>query len=514
MLGSNYGEELRNGHLGLRFDPNGSFAIWAYGEHKLPIFPATYPTILGRSNTELDAVSDLFLDLPQWMPQASEAAKAFKEKLGALASDNDQLHRDIEARVAELNGNWRELERLIDAQFWRVAFYRVAEDEINYRRFFNINDLAGLRMEFAPVFTEAHARPFQMLRDGEIDGIRIDHVDGLFDPKAYLNALKAQSERPFYLVVEKILASHEILREDWPVDGTTGYDFLNLALGVLIDGSAEPALSSFYRQFTGDADDFETQARICKLRIMDNEMASELARLGRWAASLARQSPMTSDLTATLLRRAIKELVAAFPVYRTYVDFAGAPSDADRRDIVWALARARRADPEIHSSAFDFLQNVLLAEISAPPTQEFSRSAALRLAMRLQQFSGPVMAKGVEDTAFSRFNRFVALNEVGGSPQNFGIAPWQFHRANQMRAERWPRAMLGDRHPRHQARRGRARPTGGAVGNPRGMATQRDAVEPAAAGAARRYRGNVAARSARRVHVLSDAGRQLARSRC
>ncbi len=397
-------------------------------------------------------MSDLFLDLPQWMPQATERAKALKGQLAAIAEEKAQLRRDIEARVVEINANWRELERLIDAQYWRVAFYRVAEDEINYRRFFNINDLAGLRMEFAPVFMEAHARLFQMLQDGEIDGVRIDHVDGLFDPKAYLNALKAHTARPFYLVVEKILAPHESLREDWPVDGTTGYDFLNQVIGVLVDGSAEAAFSAFYRDFTGDAEDFETQARACKLRIMDNEMASELARLGRWAASLARQSPMTSDLTSALLRRAIREMVAAFPVYRTYLDFSGAPTDADRRDIAWALARARRADPEVHASAFDFLQNVLLAEIDKPPTQELSRTAALRLAMQLQQFSGPVMAKGVEDTAFYRFNRFTALNEVGGSPQIFGIAPAQFHKANQLRAERWPRAMLAT--ATHDTKRG------------------------------------------------------------
>ena len=315
---------------------------------------------------------------------------------------------------------------MIGAQFWRVAFHRVAEDEINYRRFFNINDLAGLRMELAPVFEHAHARVFQMLEAEEIDGLRIDHVDGLFDPKAYLEALRGRVGKPFYLVVEKILAPHEQLRADWPVEGTTGYDYLNLALGLLVDPSAEAAFTETYGAFAGASDEFEEIARLCKLRIMDNEMASELNALGRAAARLARQSPMTADLTRAILQRAIKQIVANFPVYRTYIDLTGSPSEADRRDIAWAVARARRFDPDVHPSAFDFLQDVLSAETTRAPAKEISRTAALRFAMKLQQFSGPVMAKGVEDTAFYRYNRFLALNEVGGAPDRFGLAPCPF----------------------------------------------------------------------------------------
>jgi (1->4)-alpha-D-glucan 1-alpha-D-glucosylmutase len=442
VLGAQYGEELRSGKLQLRFEEDGSFAVWAYDAHKLPIYPLTFPLILGRQHPALDRMADLFLDLPQWRPQVAERARALKSELAALANQDSSVRAAIDARVEEFNGNWRELDRLIREQYWRVAFFRVAEDEINYRRFFNINDLAGLRIEVKPVFDHVHARIFRMLEKGEIDGLRIDHIDGLFDPKAYLEALRAGAKRPFYLVVEKILASHESLRADWPVEGTTGYDYTNLALGVLIDPLSEAAFTQAYYDLAGEDQDFGTIARDGKLRIMENEMASELNALGRRAAQLAGESPMTADLTRALLQRTIRQVVANFPVYRTYLDFTGMPADADRRDVAWAMTRARRSDPDVHASAFDFVQNVLMAETEQPPTQELSHTAALRFAMKVQQFSSPVMAKGVEDTAFYRYNRFVALNEVGGAPERFGLAPALFHKASAARAQNWPHAML------------------------------------------------------------------------
>ena len=452
LLGAQYGEELRGGKLRLKFESDGSFAVWAYDAHKLPISPMTYPLVLGHADPALDRMADLFLDLPQWRPQMAERARALKGELATRSQQSDETLAAIESRVEGLNNDWRELDRLIGEQFWRVAFHRVAEDEVNYRRFFNINDLAGLRMELGPVFAHAHARLFRMLESEEIDGLRIDHIDGLFDPKAYLDALRNGVQRACYLIVEKILASHESLRAEWSIEGTTGYDYANLALGVLVDSKAEHAFTLIYRAFTGLDQDFETVARDCKLRIMENEMASELNALGRAAARLAGQSPMTADLTRALLQRAIKQVVASFPVYRTYVDLAGAPAEADQRDIAWAITRARRIDPDIHPSAFDFLENVLTASMDKPPTQGLSRTAALRLAMKIQQFSGPVMAKGVEDTAFYRYNRFVALNEVGGAPDRFGLAPPVFHKANAARAQRWPHAMLAT--STHDTKRG------------------------------------------------------------
>ena len=452
VLGAQYGEELRGGNLALQFEDDGTFAIWAYGAHKLPICPLTYPMILGHDSETLDRMSDKFLDLPNWRPQIAERALGLKAELADVGLSDAETRREIDERVAASNRDWREIDRLISAQFWRVAFFRVAEDEINYRRFFNINDLAGLRMELAPVFAHAHARVLRMLKAQEIDGLRIDHVDGLFDPESYLTALRERVERPFYLVVEKILAPHERLRADWPVEGTTGYDYLNLSLGLFVDPSAEAAFSATYRDFAGARSPFEEIAFASKLRIMDNEMASELGALGRSAARLARQSPMTADLTRAILTRAIKAIVACFPVYRTYVDLAGALAEADRRDIAWAVNRARRFDPDVHASAFDFLESVLTGEIKQSAASEIGRTAALRFAMKLQQFSGPVMAKGVEDTAFYRYNRFLALNEVGGAPERFGIAPSVFHKANAQRAEHWPHAMLAT--ATHDTKRG------------------------------------------------------------
>jgi (1->4)-alpha-D-glucan 1-alpha-D-glucosylmutase len=452
VLGAQYGEELRRGKLRLKFECDGSFAIWAYDAHKLPICPLTYPDILGHEDPALDRLADFFLDLPQWRPQVAERARGLKNELAQLSQVDAGTRAALDSRIESFNKDWRELDRLIGEQFWRVAFHRVAEDEINYRRFFNINDLAGLRVEVDAVFAHAHGRVFRMLESGEIDGLRIDHIDGLFDPKTYLEALRAGSARDFYLVVEKILASHESLRSDWPVEGTTGYDYANLALEVLVNSESEQAFSQTYRAFSGSDQDFETVARDCKLRIMDNEMASELNALGRRAARLAAQSPMTADLTRALLQRAIKQIIASFPVYRSYVDFGSSPTEDDRRDIAWALALARRRDPDVHPSAFDFLHNVLTGETEKPPTQELSRTAALRLAMALQQFSGPVMAKGVEDTAFYRFNRFVALNEVGGAPERFGVPISTFHKANAARAQNWPRGMLAT--STHDTKRG------------------------------------------------------------
>ncbi len=258
--------------------------------------------------------------------------------------------------------------------------------------------------------------------------------------------------RPFYLVIEKILAAHEQLREDWPIEGTTGYDFTNLVLGVMINPAAEASFTDIYRRFTGLTAPFAQIVRECKIRIMENEMASELNALGRDAGRVARQNPMTADFTRNILQRAIKQIVASFPVYRTYIDMDGAQEDADRRDLDWAMAQARRGDVTIDSSVFDFLHRVLSGEVVAKPKSGFNRTAVLRFAMKLQQYSGPVMAKGLEDTAFYRYNRHVALNEVGGEPDRFGIIRGLVPQSQCERAKNWPQAMLGT--STHDTKRG------------------------------------------------------------
>jgi (1->4)-alpha-D-glucan 1-alpha-D-glucosylmutase len=453
FLGEQYGVELESGNLKLQFDPPaGSFACWAYETHKLPICPLHYARILGDAHPALERIGDAFSGLPNWRPQVVMRADQLKLALANLVATDAEAAAAVEEAVSALNADTKALDALIQEQYWRAAHFRVAGDDINYRRFFNINDLAGMRMELPEVFDHAHGLVFRLLRDGVLDGLRIDHIDGLLDPKAYLQRLRQEVDQPFYLVVEKILAPHESVPEDWPVEGTTGYDFTNLVLGLLVKPVSEAAFTQTYADFTGVTTEFSQVVRECKIRIMDNEMASELNVLARDISRTGRQNPRTADFTRNLISRAIKQIVACFPVYRTYIDTVGRPSDADRRDLDWAIAQARRMDKDIDPSVFDFLANMLSGDLVAAPRSGFSRQAVLRCAMKLQQYSGPVMAKGLEDTAFYRYNRFVALNEVGGSPDRFGISLAAFHRANAQRAQRLPQAMLGT--STHDTKRG------------------------------------------------------------
>jgi (1->4)-alpha-D-glucan 1-alpha-D-glucosylmutase len=464
FLADQYGNELRNGKLLLKCDQEeGSFALWAYGAHKLPICPLHYARILGDAHPELERLGDAFTNLPAWRPQVARRAADLKAELARHIRSSRDVQEAVAVCLARLNGtagdeaSWRPLHALIEDQYWRAAHFRVAADDINYRRFFNINDLAGLRMELPEVFDHAHTLVFRLLRNGTLDGLRIDHVDGLLDPKAYLQRLRTAASaqegiRPFYLVVEKILAPHEDLRDDWPVEGTTGYEFANLVLGLLMDPSGEEPLTRLYHDFTGQRQTFRQVVRDCKLRIMNNEMASELNVLAREAARVARQHPRTADFTHNILHRGLREVVACFPVYRTYVDTEGAPSAADRRDLEWALTQARANETDIDPSVFDFIAQLLSGDLVAHGQSGFSRYAVLRCAMKLQQYSGPIMAKGLEDTAFYRYNRFVALNEVGGHPDKFAVGVSAFHEANTQRAKRWPNAMLGT--STHDTKRG------------------------------------------------------------
>ena len=273
------------------------------------------------------------------------------------------------------------------------------------------------------------ARP--LIADGTLDGLRIDHVDGLLNPKEYLERLRARAGRTdFYLMVEKILAHHEKLREDWPIDGTTGYEFTNLVLGLLIDPAGEEPLTRFYADWAGEQQPLRNIVRDSKLQIMRNEMASELDVLGREVARVARQNPGTADFTHNVLRRAIREVIACFPVYRTYVDSERPAAKEDRRDLDWAVKQARANETDLDPSVFNFIYSLLSGEILGEGRVGYSRQAVLRCVRKLQQFSGPVMAKGLEDTAFYRYNRFIALNEVGGDPRRFGTSIEEFHKPN------------------------------------------------------------------------------------
>ncbi|HLK71319.1 MAG TPA: malto-oligosyltrehalose synthase, partial [Steroidobacteraceae bacterium] len=331
LLGDQYGVELERGMLRLRFDAQeGSFAVWAYDTHKLPIWPPDYARIFTNGSLRLEQLSDAFAWLPNARGLLPRRAAELKARLANEVREHPESRQALQDAVARFEGrtgeldSWQPLNELIQRQHWRLAHFRVAADDINYRRFFNINDLAGLRMELPEVFDHAHQRVLRWVREGVLDGLRIDHIDGLYDPKGYLKRLTRRlgarrAEGPFYLVVEKILSPHERLREDWPIHGTTGYDFLNQVLSLLVDPAAEPAFTESYVEFSGEQRDYAEITRLAKLHIMENEMAGELNMIARDMARLARQNPRTADFTQSLLRRAIKELIACFPVYRTYL---------------------------------------------------------------------------------------------------------------------------------------------------------------------------------------------------
>jgi malto-oligosyltrehalose synthase/4-alpha-glucanotransferase len=331
------------------------------------------------------------------------------------------------------------LHRVLERQHYRLAFWRVASDEINYRRFFEITDLAGVRVEDPKVFEATHRLMARLARRGGVDGVRIDHPDGLADPKEYLERLHRVFARP-WIVVEKILADYEALPEDWPVDGTTGYRFANVLTGAFIDTAAVAQFDRIWQRFTGERKSFEEMAVEGRYLIMGTTLAAELLMLSNWLARIAAGNRMTRDYTASGLRKAILEIAARFPVYRTYVSARGV-AETDRRWIDWAVNAAKRASRIADPGAFDFVRGVIT--LDAAPASGERRREMLRFAMRFQQFTAPVVAKGVEDTAFYRYNRLIALNEVGGHPAHFGLSLKAFHAASEDRARRWPGTMLG-----------------------------------------------------------------------
>jgi (1->4)-alpha-D-glucan 1-alpha-D-glucosylmutase len=459
VLGEQYGTALGSGALKLKFDPEaGAFSVWAYERHKLPIYPPHYGRILRDGHPELERLGDVFSHLLVRDLHVASRAKDGRAALAAKVQASPEVAGALAEAVDRFNGvpgdleSWGELDKLIRDQHWRVAHFRVAGDDINYRRFFDVNELACIRMELPELFEHAHALIFRLLDDGVLDGLRIDHIDGLRDPKQYCLQLREKAPRPLYLVVEKILARHEEIREDWDVDGTTGYEVASLISGLLLDPSGEDRLTRFYGEFTGNREDFGDIVRRCKIRIMENELAGDLNSLAHDAAGIARSNPKTADFTQNVLHRALKEIIAVFPVYRTYIDDEATPTAADRRDCDWALAKARRQDSAIDASVFDFLHGLLTCGLIAGSKSGFSRVSVIRLAMRIQQYSGPVMAKGLEDTAFYQYNRMLALNEVGGHPAEPHVSISSFHHANQRRAHRFPHSMLST--STHDSKRG------------------------------------------------------------
>ncbi|HKI70380.1 MAG TPA: malto-oligosyltrehalose synthase, partial [Verrucomicrobiae bacterium] len=343
------------------------------------------------------------------------------------------------AKLSELNANRAALDALLQQQHYALAFWREGDSRLNYRRFFNIASLAGIRVENPRVFQDAHARVFDWSNRGYLDGIRIDHPDGLRDPLQYLQRLRAAAPKA-WIVVEKILEPGEELPRDWPVAGTTGYDFLNRVAGLFIASASEKPLTKFYAEFTGEPTDFSTVVRKKKRRGLLKLLVAEVNNLMRRLEEIAARHGRS--FTGENLREALVELLACFPVYRTYaqagtVDPGPEPriSPDDFRHIEMAVSDAYREKPGLDPALFEFIGDLLRMKLRGQAESEF--------VMRFQQLTGPAMAKGVEDTTFYCFNRFVAFNEVGGDPGHFGLSVEQFHGNCRNFQKHWPNTMLG-----------------------------------------------------------------------
>ncbi|MDY0226176.1 MAG: malto-oligosyltrehalose synthase [Desulfomicrobium apsheronum] len=474
ILGDHYGAVLESGQLRLVFlREEGSFEVHYY-EHRFPVDPQTCTRILrldqDRLERELGARHHGFLELqnllssfanlpgrqefdPEQRRTRQRNKEVLKRLLARLCRETPQVGACIEENVLRMNGepgrpeSFELLHELLDAQPYRLAFWRMAADEINYRRFFDINDLAGIRMEDPRVFEETHRLILDLVATGKVDGLRIDHPDGLYDPKHYFRKLQEalgrddeHSQLPLYVVAEKILADFEHLPQDWPVHGTTGYDFGIAVGGLFVDPAAKREMTRCYRRFIGKFPDFDDLLYTCKKLIMTTAMAGELNVLAGQLNRLAKLNRHTRDFTLNGLRDALIEFVARFPVYRTYAGENG-PARHERNYIEWAIARAKGGQGAHTISLLDFLRSVLLLQKDQDIPSPL-HDAAQDFVMKLQQFTGPIMAKGMEDTAFYIANRLLSLNEVGGDPRRFGVSPAAFHNANRDRAGHYPHAML------------------------------------------------------------------------
>ncbi len=447
-LGDYYGRVLERGELSIVFDATeGTFSV-AYFENRFPLATKSYAVLLALAAEKLAGEAWALRALAAEFGEASrDRALVLKSELSGAATDRPTLAA-IETALESYAplGDPSAIDRLdavLQQQYYRLAYWRVSADEINYRRFFDVNDLAGVRVEDAEVLAQTHRLVFELIASGRIQGLRIDHVDGLYNPGGYCELLQDRAAtlgHPQYLVVEKILARFEHLRKEWRIAGTTGYDFMNLANGVFVDGSAEGAFDRLYRRFAGISGTFEQFANRAKKDIMRSSLASELEVLATMLDRLAKLDRRSNDYTFNVLRDALVETVAAFPVYRTYVTSENV-EESDRRFIDWALGAARKRSELGDERVFDFIESLLTmraSEISA----NYGRRPVLRFTMKFQQYTSPVMAKAVEDTAFYRYVRLVSLNEVGGDPRRFGTTVSAFHRANAERARNFPHAML------------------------------------------------------------------------
>jgi (1->4)-alpha-D-glucan 1-alpha-D-glucosylmutase len=475
ILADQYGRVLERGELRLHF-VEGAFYL-TYFEHKLPIAPGTYRYILERALEKLAGFKDQdfyaemqsILTALEYLPKRTETdperievrareKEIIKRRLERRSQEAPQVQTAIEQTVVELNGrpgdprSFDALDELLNAQSYRLAFWRVAAEEINYRRFFDVNNLAAIRMELPEVFDATHQLVLELVRTGAVNGLRIDHPDGLYLPREYFEKLQRRCAealgiplprdgRAIYMVVEKILTGNETLPKDWPVHGTTGYDFAKDVTQLLVDSSSESEITNIFRRFIGHSMHFGHLVYAKKRQVTRLSLANDVAVLGNMADRLSEQNRWFRDFTLQALGRAVRETIACFPVYRTYITPGEPVRDEDRQAVERAINAAKRRNPGIEESVFNFLRDILLFRFPEN-LDERARAEHAQFVLKFQQYTGPIMAKGLEDTAFYIFNRLAGLNEVGGEPQQFGISVDIFHQRNQQRHRDWPATML------------------------------------------------------------------------
>ena len=506
VLGETYGEVLEAGQLQLTFE-SGAFFV-RYYERRFPIAPRTYGKILSHDLADLERALgpedtalleyQSILTATRNLPERSETDPAkvaeqwrekeiIKRRLGVLTAESATIREFVEKNVSRFNGiagdphSFDLLDDLLEHQCYRLSYWRVAPDEINYRRFFDINELAALSMEREDVFVAAHALVLRLAAEGKIHGLRIDHPDGLYDPgeyfrrlqehylvararaafdsevhsrgtdwaeleqplreriRAYLTTPDRPSPWPLYVVAEKILAANEPLNDSWEVDGTSGYDFVNAINGLFVDPVNAEAFTNLYHDWVEDDTLFPEMIYRKKLLILQISLSSELYMLTHQLDRLAQKSRRSRDFTFNTLRRALREVIACFPVYRSYITSAG-PSDVDRRHVMAAVRAAAARNPLVSRRLLSFVRDMLLLKYPESFTED-DRAEQCRFVGKFQQVTAPVTAKGVEDTAFYSYNRLVSLNEVGGEPSLFGVQPEALHRYNAERQAKWPYAL-------------------------------------------------------------------------
>jgi (1->4)-alpha-D-glucan 1-alpha-D-glucosylmutase len=500
ILGDQFGRVLEKGELVVGRE--GGALVVHYYDHVFPVAPRSVPLVLrhrlevlraelGPGDVHYQELESICASLEKLAPRIDTSPEAVadrarekevaKRRLAALCEASPRVREFVDENVRAFNGRVGDrrsfdlLERLLDAQAYRLAFWRVAGDEINYRRFFDVNSLAAIRMEEPFVFAAAHRLVLALVHAGKASGLRIDHPDGLYEPPAYFRRLQATHllerarplaaarglpegqetdallldaiaaalgdgrlpAKPLYVVVEKILVAPERMPERWDVDGTSGYEFLAAVNGLFVDPEAERAFDGLWARISGRREDFRDVVAEKKRLVMSSSMASEVNMLAHRLNRVSELNRRTRDFTLNQLTRALVEFVAQFPVYRTYVGVRGEVDDRDRALVEQAIARARRRNPMVDPSIYDFLRDVLLQRYPEE-LSEAERREWLEFTLKLQQVTGPVTAKAVEDTAFYTYLRLVSLNEVGGEPRRFGTPPEEVHALFAERRERFP----------------------------------------------------------------------------